>query len=1082
MHHQSIKNIFIFWLTLLSFGFLSAQFVIPSGINNVYQLIQRVWITTSGTTTGSTVVDFNTGANKIYVNPNFLSTTGAYSGQYLLTLDNNWYLSFTSWSVWGWMSGAYISWGNLYLSFNNGSTTNIWWVTWATGSNGQNGVWIATIVDNNNGTFTVNLSNGSGYTINVPGGGWTQYWTQNGNDLYPSTLTNNIGIGTNSPSEQLTVDGSFVSTNNNFILSNTDTTFGGDLGVGMQWSTGDQQYWIGINDDNNGVFTNEMSYTNTTTNTYANYGINPNFGVVMNRRDDVGTFPGGKSAIAVDTNGTRVIGKSIWSDTNMIWYNDNFDTLMHLQNDGNLWIGISSPSQTLSVSGTFSLNYNDSYGYNALLGYDDPFFSGSLGFLYGWSTTSTMVGIFPWPSGTEKIGVMINNDSPNTASSVAVEPWAASITRSFDANGTVNQVTVDNDGIIVTASWNQSFWFTKDQKFGARTSTPDNTIDIAQTSVPGTLWLNLPSWPGNSGQILWINDDGDVIMLGNISWFGGGWASGPWEYGAGLPQSAQIMGANNTSSWSYSVVWGRGNIGSGDYSFIGGGRWNNTYWWSTVLAWGYYNVANGTFSVIGGWASNITHWLYSTIAWGNINTANGDYVSLWWGSNNNWVGTHSTIAWGYWNVAIWDYSIIAGWRNNRADNGSVNAFIGAGSGNITSGGSSFIGGGVGNTIAALYATIVGGTSNSLYIWALYSFIWGGGDNIVTDRYSSIIWWLNNSNQSEKSFIGWGENNTIDINSSLSAIVAGSWNTIESGWIYSFIGGGFDNIIQSPIDFAANIIVWWGSNVIINGIASTIVGGYANNVSGGGGMFIWWWSENHADGDGMVVVWGSNNRWGSINWSSAQSFIGGGRYNTVLDSSVASIVGGSGNRIEENSNGSFIAGGYYNSIYNSLESAILWWSYNTATGSDFSIVGGFSNVVSQTASVALGRNNQAIASDSFAFGNLAQASHPHTFVWNDGLGPFASMQPNTFLINASAWVGINTNSIEAGVAVEINNVLRLQPVNGSSPFACDVSKEWSIFFYKNGTSDSYLCQCGYYASSLEWRPVGVNSSAWYCGNP
>lgn len=86
-----------------------------------------------------------------------------------------------------------------------------------------------------------------------------------------------VGIGTDTPNEQLTVDGSFSSINNDFILSNTDTTFDGDPGVGMQGATGDQQYWIGINDDGNGFFTNEMSYTNTTTNTYANYGINPNF-------------------------------------------------------------------------------------------------------------------------------------------------------------------------------------------------------------------------------------------------------------------------------------------------------------------------------------------------------------------------------------------------------------------------------------------------------------------------------------------------------------------------------------------------------------------------------------------------------------------------------------------------------------------------------------------------------------------------------------------------------------------------------------------------------------------------------------
>lgn len=96
MKNASIKNIFIAGLTLLSFGFLSAQFIIPSGINNALQIIQRVLITTTGTSTGTVVMDSNTGANKIYVNPTLLSTTTAYNGQYVLTLDGSGYISFTT--------------------------------------------------------------------------------------------------------------------------------------------------------------------------------------------------------------------------------------------------------------------------------------------------------------------------------------------------------------------------------------------------------------------------------------------------------------------------------------------------------------------------------------------------------------------------------------------------------------------------------------------------------------------------------------------------------------------------------------------------------------------------------------------------------------------------------------------------------------------------------------------------------------------------------------------------------------------------------------------------------------------------
>lgn len=134
MKNNSIKNLFIAGLTLLSFGFLSAQFVIPSGINNALQVIQRVLVTTTGTFTGAVVMDTNTGANKIYINPSFLSMTGAYSGQYVLTLNASGYISFTTGA--STISGATISGGSLILAMNNGTTVNVGPVVGAQGPAG----------------------------------------------------------------------------------------------------------------------------------------------------------------------------------------------------------------------------------------------------------------------------------------------------------------------------------------------------------------------------------------------------------------------------------------------------------------------------------------------------------------------------------------------------------------------------------------------------------------------------------------------------------------------------------------------------------------------------------------------------------------------------------------------------------------------------------------------------------------------------------------------------------------------------------------------------------------------------------
>lgn len=96
MKNNSIKNLFIAGLTLLSFGFLSAQFVIPSGINNTLQIIQSVLVTTSGTSTGNVIMHTNTGVNNIYINPAYLPIVVPYSGSYVLTLNASGYVSLTN--------------------------------------------------------------------------------------------------------------------------------------------------------------------------------------------------------------------------------------------------------------------------------------------------------------------------------------------------------------------------------------------------------------------------------------------------------------------------------------------------------------------------------------------------------------------------------------------------------------------------------------------------------------------------------------------------------------------------------------------------------------------------------------------------------------------------------------------------------------------------------------------------------------------------------------------------------------------------------------------------------------------------
>jgi len=55
----------------------------------------------------------------------------------------------------------------------------------------------------------------AGDNINIDGDGNISaddsYWEQTGNNLYPKTLTNNVGIGTDNPQQELDVNGSIRS-------------------------------------------------------------------------------------------------------------------------------------------------------------------------------------------------------------------------------------------------------------------------------------------------------------------------------------------------------------------------------------------------------------------------------------------------------------------------------------------------------------------------------------------------------------------------------------------------------------------------------------------------------------------------------------------------------------------------------------------------------------------------------------------------------------------------------------------------------------------------------------------------------
>jgi hypothetical protein len=68
------------------------------------------------------------------------------------------------------------------------------------------------------------------------------------------------------------------------------------------------------------------------------------------------------------------------------------------------------------------------------------------------------------------------------------------------------------------------------------------------------------------------------------------------------------------------------------------------------------------------------------------------------------------------------------------------------------------------------------------------------------------------------------------------------------------------------------------------------------------------------------------------------------------------------------------------------------------------------------------------------------------------------------------VWILTDNIEAWVALEINDTMKLK-TRPTPPFTCDDTKVWSIFFYqKSDNSQAYPCYCGILWWSTWWKAI------------
>jgi hypothetical protein len=232
------------------------------------------------------------------------------------------------------------------------------------------------------------------------------------------------------------------------------------------------------------------------------------------------------------------------------------------------------------------------------------------------------------------------------------------------------------------------------------------------------------------------------------------------------------------------------------------------------------------------------------------------------------------------------YSTIMGSSYVGMEYSDTSSIISSIDSDILTGITSSIIGGTGHTIATTESSIIlGGNLNSLDT-AYYSIIAGGSGNTITKNTDNLT-------QPKHSGIFAGKNNTIIprfgsgsnfVSGSYCVIAGGESNTI-SGHSHSFIGGGFNNLIEC--NAAYNAIVA-GQNNINHAFNGVIIGGQNNTLG--------FSTSCPSVAENSIILGGSFHKIGESSNDTRNTAIIGGTSNlidnTVGDVNNTVILGGS----------------------------------------------------------------------------------------------------------------------------------------------------------------------------------------------
>jgi FtsZ-binding cell division protein ZapB len=259
-------------------------------------------------------------------------------------------------------------------------------------------------------------------------------------------------------------------------------------------------------------------------------------------------------------------------------------------------------------------------------------------------------------------------------------------------------------------------------------------------------------------------------------------------------------------------------------------------------------------------------------------------------------------------------NVIAGNDGNIVDSSAVGATISGGGGlnpNRVFDNYGTVGGGIDNwagtddddETSAQYATVAGGRGNNAKAFA--TTIAGGNNNDATESNATVAGGFNNKATDYRSAVGGGRGNEA---TGWSSVVSGGEYNKAEGY-FSTIGGGGYSDNQNP-ETTSNV-VYDNYGTIGGGVNNqvgtndadptsaeyaTVPGGLKNEASGaysfaagrGGeakdaGAFVW--ADNHTDGSGNTLAFGSNVSGGSVSGENSFNIraTGGARIVTDADS-------------------------------------------------------------------------------------------------------------------------------------------------------------------------------------------------------